>query len=182
MSHTSESGCGITQRCPQRRAMFGRGPSRCVVARLNDNPRPRPIERPDACSEPLAQKPFHSAYHKRLILKCHFEQIPLPGIRCFWAVRIIGNCVNVFLRLRGAPQRGFWAGVTGPLDRVSVLMLARNGWKKNSGLSCPSWSMSGQNHCPSMSSHRSGMPSPPLHSCDEVLKHGGRLKVGRRSL
>jgi hypothetical protein len=25
--------------------------------------------------------------------------------------------------------------------------------------------MSGQNHCPSISSHRSGIPSPPRHSC-----------------
>src|SRR5208337_4415821 len=37
----------------------------------------------------------------------------------------------------------------------------RNGWRKNSGLSCPSLGMSEQNHCPSISSHRSGIQSPP---------------------
>jgi hypothetical protein len=38
-------------------------------------------------TEPPAQKPCHSAHRKRLILKCRFEQIPLPEIRCLWAAR-----------------------------------------------------------------------------------------------
>ena len=39
----------------------------------------------------LAQKPHHSAPRKRLILRCHFEEILLPGIRCLWAPARQGN-------------------------------------------------------------------------------------------
>jgi len=69
MTDTLESGCGSKPRWPaKRRAMFGRGPGRCILARLDGNPRPRPIGHPDACREPLAQKPYSSAGRKCLIL------------------------------------------------------------------------------------------------------------------
>jgi hypothetical protein len=35
----------------------------------------------------IAQEPCHAAHRKRLILKCRFGQIPLPRIRCFWAIQ-----------------------------------------------------------------------------------------------
>jgi hypothetical protein len=56
----AESGCGSKPRWPaKRRTMFGRGPRWYTLARLDGNPRSRPIGRPDACREPLAPKtPF----------------------------------------------------------------------------------------------------------------------------
>lgn len=57
-----------------------------------------------------------------------FPGMCLPENWCFWAVRIIGNSLNVFLRLWGTDRRGYWAGLRSSLQPVSVLMLAWNGW------------------------------------------------------
>jgi hypothetical protein len=55
----------------------------------------------------LAQEPRHSAQRKRLILKCRFEQIPLPGIRCLWAVPQRGWRPNCIKSLPWGAEKGF---------------------------------------------------------------------------
>jgi hypothetical protein len=69
VNDTSESGCGIKQRCPPNVGLCSEGrPRRYILARLDGDPRPRLIGRPYAYHEPLAQKPYSSAGCKCLIL------------------------------------------------------------------------------------------------------------------
>jgi hypothetical protein len=56
-----------------------------VLAKLTGGNQVAVHEHVHAGCDSLAQKPCHSVCRKRLILKGRFEQIRLPGIRCFWA-------------------------------------------------------------------------------------------------
>jgi hypothetical protein len=73
-------------------------------------PRPRPTGRPDACREPLAQKPSSSAVRKCSILRYRFSRVAQPRIRCFWAVPQRGWRPNHIKSLRWVAEKGFWAG------------------------------------------------------------------------
>ena len=95
-------GCRLSAQVLGMRGLKARGPEGPRVAVDGDRLlRPSQYFVSSSGSRALAQKPCHSAHHKRLILNCRFAQIPPPGIRCLWATN------RVIQRKHGNPERTY---------------------------------------------------------------------------